>query len=64
LTRRDNQPQKSLRTKITAAIITTAVTPDSNPDWRAPIIKIVAPHLVGSLHVIVSDVLRWCARRS
>jgi hypothetical protein len=41
LTRRDNQISR-LRASFFAAIITTAATPDSHPDCRALLIKIVA----------------------
>jgi hypothetical protein len=44
LTRRDNQISR-LRASFFAAIITTAATPDSHPDCRALLIKIVALHL-------------------
>lgn len=39
---RDNQPTNLLLATIIAAIITSAATPDSHPDCRAPLIQIVA----------------------
>ncbi|QGU21181.1 hypothetical protein MCHK_12145 (plasmid) [Mesorhizobium huakuii 7653R] len=33
-----------MRAAINAAIITSAATPDSHPDCRALLIRIVAPH--------------------
>ncbi len=41
---RQSNRQNLLRATINAAIITTAATPDSHPDCRAPLIQIVALH--------------------
>jgi hypothetical protein len=55
LTRRDNQISR-LRASFFAAIITTAATPDSHPDCRALLIKIVALHISSFVSGIVKDI--------